>query len=63
MVSVQYNRRPIARVNLVLDDLLERQNNNQTEYTTEFLTFNINLLLHLLNRDFLTTTRKRKFTL
>ena len=37
---------------LKLDDLLERQHTNQLSYSTEFLILNVNLLLHLLNKDF-----------
>merc|ERR1712000_760598 len=51
-VAVMFGRRPIAKMQLALDDLLERQHNNLLEYETDFLRLNVNLLLHLLNKDF-----------
>ena len=53
-VVVTFGRRPIAKMQLKLDDLLERQHNNLLEYETDFLKLNVNLLLHLLNKDFVT---------
>jgi len=53
-VSVMFGRRPIAKMQLALDDLLERQHTNELEYQTDFLKLNVNLLLHLLNKDFVT---------
>jgi len=51
-VSVLFARRTIAKMQLRLDDLLERQHANELLFETEFLKLNINLLLHLLNKDF-----------
>lgn len=52
-VTVMFGRRQIAKIQLALDDLLERQHNNMLEFETEFLKLNVNLLLFLLNRDFM----------
>jgi hypothetical protein len=52
-VVVMFGRRHIAKITLQLDDLLERQHENQLEYETEFLKLNINLLIYLLNKDFI----------
>jgi len=51
-VVVMFGRRHIARLQLQLDDLLERQHLGQLEYETDFLKLNVNLLIYLLNRDF-----------
>ena len=39
---------------LKLDDLLEMQHNNQVEFETDFLKLNVNLLIYLLNKHFMT---------
>ena len=49
---VMFGRRHIAKLQLQLDDLLEKQHLGQLEYETDFLKLNVNLLIYLLNRDF-----------
>eukprot|EP01094_Clydonella_sp_ATCC50884_P016576 TRINITY_DN2751_c0_g5_i1.p1 TRINITY_DN2751_c0_g5~~TRINITY_DN2751_c0_g5_i1.p1 ORF type:complete len:782 (+),score=291.28 TRINITY_DN2751_c0_g5_i1:231-2576(+) len=51
-VTVMYKTRHIAKITLQLDDLLERQHMNELEYETDFLKLNVNLLIYLLNKDF-----------
>jgi Ras GTPase-activating-like protein IQGAP2/3 len=51
-VAVMYKSRTISSMSLQLDDLLERQQNNQLELETDFLKLNVNLLLFLLNKTF-----------
>lgn len=51
-VTVMYKTRHIAKITLQLDDLLERQHLNELEYETDFLKLNVNLLIYLLNKDF-----------
>eukprot|EP01116_Phalansterium_solitarium_P011261 TRINITY_DN26892_c0_g1_i1.p1 TRINITY_DN26892_c0_g1~~TRINITY_DN26892_c0_g1_i1.p1 ORF type:complete len:756 (-),score=243.85 TRINITY_DN26892_c0_g1_i1:278-2545(-) len=53
-VAVSYNRRHIAEMDLqlMLDDLLERQQNNKLEYETDELKLNVNMLIYLLNKLF-----------
>lgn len=52
-VQVLYRSREIAVMKLHLDDLLERQSNNEVQIETDFITLSVNLLLYLLNRSFL----------
>jgi len=47
-----YRSRHIAKISLQLDDLLEKQHMGQLEFETDFLKLNVNLLIYLLNRDF-----------
>jgi len=51
-VTVMYRSRHIAKISLQLDDLLEKQHMGQLEFETDFLKLNVNLLIYLLNRDF-----------
>jgi len=51
-VVVLYGRRHIAKITLHLDELLERQHNAQLTYESEFLKLNVNLLIYLLNKEF-----------
>jgi len=52
-VAVLYKTRHISEMKLQLDDLLERQHNNNLELETEFLKLNVNLLIFLLNKLFM----------
>jgi len=52
-VAVLYKTRVISEMKLSLDDLLERQHNNNLELETEFLKLNVNLLIFLLNKQFM----------
>jgi len=52
-VAVMYKNRTISNMSLQLDDLLERQQNNQLELETDFLKLNVNMLLYLLNKSFI----------
>ena len=52
-VAVLYKFKTITTMQLKLDDLLEQQHNNQTEYETDFLKLNVNLLIFLLNKHFM----------
>lgn len=53
-VVVQYkNRNILPEIRLQLDDLLERQHNNNLELETNFLKLNVNLLIFLLNKTFM----------
>ncbi len=52
-VAVLYKIRHISEMKLQLDDLLERQHNNNLELETEFLKLNVNLLIFLLNKLFM----------
>mmetsp|Transcript_370 Transcript_370/g.454 ORF Transcript_370/g.454 Transcript_370/m.454 type:complete len:209 (+) Transcript_370:348-974(+) len=54
-VLVLYKSRHISDIRLQLDDLLERQHVNQLEYETDFLKLNVNLLIYLLNKHFLSS--------
>ena len=51
-VTVMFKSRHIAKITLHLDDLLEKQHNGQIEFETDFLKLNVNLLIHLLNQNF-----------
>eukprot|EP01101_Sappina_pedata_P000648 TRINITY_DN10846_c0_g1_i1.p1 TRINITY_DN10846_c0_g1~~TRINITY_DN10846_c0_g1_i1.p1 ORF type:complete len:756 (+),score=287.52 TRINITY_DN10846_c0_g1_i1:30-2297(+) len=51
-VEVTYRTRHVASLTLNLDDLQERQHNNELEYETDFLKLNVNLLLFLLSKHF-----------
>jgi len=52
-VTVMYKSRNISEMKLHLDDLLERQHNNNLELETDFLKLNVNLLIFLLNKTFM----------
>jgi len=52
-VTVMYKNRNISEMKLQLDDLLERQHNNNLELETDFLKLNVNLLIFLLNKSFM----------
>jgi len=52
-VTVSYRGRSISELKLQLDDLLERQANSHLELETDFLKLNVNLLIYLLNKDFM----------
>jgi len=52
-VTVMYKNRNISELKLHLDDLLERQHNNNLELETDFLKLNVNLLIFLLNKSFM----------
>jgi len=52
-VQVMYKSRNISEMKLQLDDLLERQMNNNLELETDFLKLNVNLLIFLLNKHFM----------
>jgi hypothetical protein len=52
-VTVMYRSRHIAKISLQLDDLLEKQHMGQLEFETDFLKLNVNLLIYLLNKDFI----------
>jgi len=52
-VSVSYKSRHIATISLNLDELLEKQQNNELELEAEFLKLNVNLLIYLLRKQFL----------
>jgi len=52
-VAVMYKSRNISEMRLQLDDLLERQHNNNLELETDFLKLNVNLLIFLLNKCFM----------
>lgn len=51
-VTVTWRGKKISSLTLELSDLLERQQENKIDFPTDFLTLDVNLLLHLLNRDF-----------
>lgn len=51
-VSVLYKSRAISEMSLVLDELLEKQHNNQFEYEIEYIKLNVNLLIFLINKHF-----------
>ena len=53
-IEVLYKGRRIAELSLELDELLERQHNNQLDLELDFLRLNVNLLIYLLNKNFLT---------
>ena len=53
IVSVSYKGREISEMKLQLDDLLERQHNNNLEMEVEFLKLNVNMLIFLLNKTFM----------
>jgi len=52
-IRVAYRSRSIAELKLQIDDLLERQASNHLQYETEFLILNVNLVIYLLNKHFL----------
>lgn len=52
-VVVMYKNRNISEMRLQLDDLLERQHNNNLELETDFLKLNVNMLIFLLNKSFM----------
>lgn len=43
-ITVLYKNRNISEMKLQLDDLLERQQNNNLELETEFLKLNVNMV-------------------
>ncbi len=51
-VVVKVRAIKVTDMELELADLLERQQENRLDYITEYLTFDVNLLLHLLNTHF-----------
>jgi len=51
-VDVDYKSRHVASLSINIDELLEKQQNNELELETEFLKLNVNLLLFLLNKNF-----------
>lgn len=56
-IEVLYKSRHIADMKLELDDLLERQHNNQLDLELDFLRLNVNLLIYLLNKNFLSSAK------
>mmetsp|Transcript_40504 Transcript_40504/g.101927 ORF Transcript_40504/g.101927 Transcript_40504/m.101927 type:complete len:781 (-) Transcript_40504:174-2516(-) len=52
-VEVQYKGKQISDIQLGLDDLLELQHNNERELETDFLKLNVNLIIFLLNKSFI----------
>eukprot|EP01089_Gocevia_fonbrunei_P022761 TRINITY_DN9327_c0_g2_i1.p1 TRINITY_DN9327_c0_g2~~TRINITY_DN9327_c0_g2_i1.p1 ORF type:complete len:141 (+),score=17.49 TRINITY_DN9327_c0_g2_i1:84-506(+) len=52
LVEVSWRGKKISSLQLLLDDLLERRQENAVDYDTEFLKLDVNLLLHLLNKHF-----------
>jgi len=52
-VVVMYKSRVISEIRLQLDELLEKQHNNAFELETDFLKLNVNLLIYLLNKTFI----------
>jgi len=52
-VLVMYKSRVISEMSLQLDELLEKQHNNNVELETDFLRLNVNLLIYLLNKTFI----------
>eukprot|EP01088_Endostelium_zonatum_P007184 TRINITY_DN1936_c1_g1_i1.p2 TRINITY_DN1936_c1_g1~~TRINITY_DN1936_c1_g1_i1.p2 ORF type:complete len:635 (-),score=249.19 TRINITY_DN1936_c1_g1_i1:64-1968(-) len=52
LVQVFWGPKKISGMQLLLDDLLEKQQENCQDIDTEFLKLDVNLLLHLLNRHF-----------
>jgi len=52
-VNVMYKSRNISEMKLQLDDLLERQHSNNLELETDFLKLNVNLLIFLVNKHFM----------
>jgi Ras GTPase-activating-like protein IQGAP2/3 len=52
-VLVMYKSRIINEIRLQLDVLLEKQHNNNVELETDFLKLNVNLLIYLLNKTFI----------
>jgi len=52
-VVLIYRTSPVSEIKLHLDELLEMQSNGQTEYETDFFKLNVNLLLYLLNKTFM----------
>jgi len=52
-VLVMYKSRIINEIRLQLDELLEKQHNNSVELETDFLKLNVNLLIYLLNKTFI----------
>jgi len=54
-IAVMYRNRQISEMRVKLDDLLEKKHKGESEIETEFMKFNVNLLLLLLcNKTFLT---------
>lgn len=51
-VSVTWRGRKISSLTLELSDLLERQQEGRLDFETDFLKLDVNLLLHLLNKHF-----------
>jgi len=56
--SVLYKTKHILDIKFQLDDLLEKQHNNQQEMETDFLKLNLNLLIHFLNKLFIADQSK-----
>ncbi|EGC36786.1 Ras GTPase-activating protein [Dictyostelium purpureum] len=52
-VVLIYRTTAVSEIKLHLDELLEMQSNSQTEYETDFFKLNVNLLLYLLNKTFI----------
>jgi Ras GTPase-activating-like protein IQGAP2/3 len=52
-VLVMYKSRIINEIRLQLDVLLEKQHSNNIELETDFLKLNVNLLIYLLNKTFI----------
>lgn len=52
-VLVMYKSRIINEIRLQLDELLEKQHSNNFELETDFLKLNVNLLIYLLNKTFI----------
>ncbi|KAF2068794.1 hypothetical protein CYY_009886 [Polysphondylium violaceum] len=52
-VMLIYRSSSVSEIKLHLDELLEMQSNGQTEYETDYFKLNVNLLLYLLNKTFM----------
>ncbi|EAL62943.1 RasGTPase-activating protein [Dictyostelium discoideum AX4] len=52
-VVLIYRTTAVSEIRLQLDELLEMQSNGQTEYETTFFKLNVNLLLYVLNKTFI----------
>jgi len=58
IVEVSWRGKKISSLQLLLDDLLEKKAENCVDFETDFLTLDVNLLLHLLNKHFLFPNKK-----
>jgi len=56
-VSWRGKKLPNMTVAVELADLLERQQEGRLDFETDFLTLDVNLLLHLLNKHFVSGKR------